>query len=177
MDVFWTKGYEATGIADLEAATGLGRQSLYGAFGDKHHLFELAVDRYFETVLKPGIIDVLDAPGSGRGNIERVFQIWEHVAAEPNFRGCLVGNSASQLAATDAAMAKFLGRKLKLLEEAITRAVRRAQGDGEIAATLDPKALARALLAISQGLAIVARVQPSRALVSGVLANARRLLE
>lgn len=177
MDVFWTKGYEGTGIADLEAATGLGRQSLYGAFGDKRSLFERSVERYFETVLKPGIIDVLDAPGSGRGNIERVFQIWEQLATQSEFRGCLVGNSTSQLAAKDEEMAKFLGRKLKLLEEAFTRAIRRAQSDGEVNSAHDPKALARSLLAISQGLAIVARVRPSRALVSGVIASARRLLE
>jgi hypothetical protein len=30
---FWAGGYEATGISELVDATGVGRQSLYGAFG------------------------------------------------------------------------------------------------------------------------------------------------
>lgn len=32
---FWTHGYQGTSIADLERDTGLGRTSLYAAFGDK----------------------------------------------------------------------------------------------------------------------------------------------
>src|SRR5512139_3231149 len=64
MGVFWRKGFDATGVADLEAATGLGRQSLYGAFGDKRALFAQVVDFYFARVLKPGLVDVLDAEGS-----------------------------------------------------------------------------------------------------------------
>jgi TetR/AcrR family transcriptional repressor of nem operon len=38
MQTFWAKGYEATSLDDLCAATGLGRSSLYAAFGDKQSL-------------------------------------------------------------------------------------------------------------------------------------------
>ena len=85
MRLFWRKGYEATGIAELERATGLGRQSLYGAFGDKRSLFLRVVERYFERVLEPYIVDILDAPGSGRANVERIFQQWEATAVAPDF--------------------------------------------------------------------------------------------
>ena len=37
-DQFWNRGYAATSVDDLTAATGLGKGSLYGAFGDKHSL-------------------------------------------------------------------------------------------------------------------------------------------
>ena len=47
-DVFWRRGYEVVSIQDLEAATGLGRGSLYNAFGDKEGLFIAALDRYIE---------------------------------------------------------------------------------------------------------------------------------
>lgn len=46
VQVFWTHGYEGTSIAQLEEATGLGRQSLYNAFGDKRRLFLAALEHY-----------------------------------------------------------------------------------------------------------------------------------
>ena len=45
-DEFWTRGYAATSVDDLTAATGLGKGSLYGAFGDKHGLYLRALDDY-----------------------------------------------------------------------------------------------------------------------------------
>jgi AcrR family transcriptional regulator len=46
VELFWAKGYEGTSISDLEEHLGMGRQSLYGAFGDKHELYVKAMDRY-----------------------------------------------------------------------------------------------------------------------------------
>src|ERR1700760_307202 len=46
MGVFWSRGYHGTALPDLLRATKLSRGSLYAAFGDKHSLFLLALDRY-----------------------------------------------------------------------------------------------------------------------------------
>ena len=62
-DQFWSDGYEATGIADLEDATGLARARLYGAFGSKRGMLCEALDYYldnkvdviFQSVDKGGI--------------------------------------------------------------------------------------------------------------------------
>ena len=177
MFLFWRKGYEATGVADLERATGLGRQSLYGAFGDKRALFLRIVERYFERVLKPYVVDVLDAPGSGRANLERIFQQWEAAAQAAEFHGCLVGNSVPEFGAKDSEMSEVLRRKLELMEAAFMRALRRAKHDGEVNSELDTRATARSLLTIAQGLSVVARVNREPAFVRGVLLTARRLLE
>ena len=177
MFLFWRKGYEATGLADLEQATGLGRQSLYGAFGDKRALFLRIVERYFERVLKPYVVDVLDAPGSGRANVERIFQQWQATAEAPEFHGCLVGNSVPEFGAKDSEMSDVLRRKLELMEAAFVRALRRAKQAGEVNPSLDTRATARSLLTIAQGLAVVARVNREPSFVHGVLQVARRLLD
>jgi TetR/AcrR family transcriptional repressor of nem operon len=178
MLVFWSKGYDATGLADLEQATGLGRQSLYGAFGDKRTLFGQVVEHYFETVLQPGMIDVLDNPASGgRANIEAVFAAWEALAQSPEFNGCLVGNSVAELSGKDEELAGVLRRKLTLMEEAFYRALKRAQKAGELAKDIDLRGTARSLITTAQGLAVVARVQREPAFVRGVIQAARRLLE
>ena len=177
MSAFFKKGYEGTSLADLEQATGLGRQSLYGAFGDKRALFLRIVDRYFERVIKPYIVDVLDAPGSARANLERIFQQWEATAVAPDFQGCLLGNSVPEFGAKDSEMADVLRRKLELMEAAFTRALRRAKHDGEVNPKLDARTAARSLLTLAQGLAVVARVNREPSFVRSVVHTARGLLD
>lgn len=46
MLVFWSRGYADTTIDQVGSATGLGRGSLYGAFGNKEGLFRQCLDRY-----------------------------------------------------------------------------------------------------------------------------------
>lgn len=177
MAVFWKHGYAGTALADLEAATKLGRQSLYGAFGDKRALFARVVDRYFDVVLRRHIIDVLDAPGSGRANVEKVIKAWEGAAAAPDFNGCLVGNSSSEMGLHDPEMADLLRRKLELLEAAFHRALARAQRDGELSPKADVRALARSFLVTAQGLSIVCRVNRDRAFVRAVARDALARLD
>jgi TetR/AcrR family transcriptional regulator, transcriptional repressor for nem operon len=176
MLVFWKQGYEGTGLVDLERATGLGRQSLYGAFGDKRGLFLAVIEHYFTHVLRPGF-DALDAPGSARVNLERVLDAWESMASSPDFHGCLVGNSVPELSAKDDEIAAVLRRKLELMEAAFGRALRRAKADGEVCAELDVKATARSLLTLAQGLAVVARARRDPAFVRSVVRTARSLLD
>lgn len=172
MAVFWRNGYAGTALADLEAATKLGRQSLYGAFGDKRALFARVVDRYFAVVLQRHVIDVLDGDGSPRANVEKVIAAWEGAAASPEFNGCLVGNSSSELGLHDPEMAALLRRKLELIEAAFHRALARAQRAGEIDAKADVRALARSFLVTAQGLSIVCRVNRDRAFVRAVARDA-----
>ena len=46
MKAFWAKGYAATSTEDLIQAMGIGRQSLYHAFGDKRRLYVEALETY-----------------------------------------------------------------------------------------------------------------------------------
>ena len=48
LDVFWEKGFEGTSVQDLVDHMGINRGSIYGTFGDKHRLFQQALERYFE---------------------------------------------------------------------------------------------------------------------------------
>src|ERR1700709_907404 len=61
MGVFWSRGYHATALPDLLRATKLSRGSLYAAFGAKHSLFLLALDRYIADALTR--MEVEFAPG------------------------------------------------------------------------------------------------------------------
>ena len=43
MDLFWQKGYNATGLTELLEHMQIQRQSLYNTFGSKHDLFLQAI--------------------------------------------------------------------------------------------------------------------------------------
>ncbi|GIF76262.1 TetR/AcrR family transcriptional regulator [Asanoa siamensis] len=60
MRTFWERGYDGTSLTDLTSATGVGRQSLYLAFGDKQRLYLAALDRYREHFFVP-LVEALDA--------------------------------------------------------------------------------------------------------------------
>src|SRR3954467_7018846 len=47
--LFWSKGFEATSIADLTQAMGIGAPSLYAAFGSKEALYAEALRHYAEV--------------------------------------------------------------------------------------------------------------------------------
>lgn len=177
MLTFWRHGYDATGLSQLEAETGLGRQSLYAAFGDKRALFLAAVEHYFKMVIEPGFVAVLDAPGSGLHNVLSVLQSWETVALAPDFSGCLIGNSVAEMGRRDELMAQVLQRKFELMEAALERALKRARQAGEVPRGLKPKVTAQSLLAMAQGLAVLARVRSDPAVVRNVVTSAKALLK
>jgi TetR/AcrR family transcriptional repressor of nem operon len=169
MRLFWSRGYEATSIQHLVARMGIQRGSLYGAFGDKRALFFAAIERY-DRVMTARLLATLDAPGSGLAAIRRFFRLKVKAAGERGRpRGCLVTNSATELASADRGAASRIGASLGKIEAAFQRAVVRAQQAGEIDPARDARALARFLTSSAQGLSVMAKASPDRATLDDVV--------
>lgn len=163
MRAFWSRGYEATSIQHLVERTGIQRGSLYGAFGDKRALFLAAMEHY-DRVMTAKLLATLDEPGSGLGAIRRFFRLKVDAAQERSRpRGCLVTNSATELASRDRRTASRIGATLGRIEAAFHRAVIRGQQAGEIDPERDARALARFLTSSAQGLSVMAKASPERA--------------
>lgn len=157
---FWQAGYEGTTIGDLEAATGLGRGSLYAAFGDKRQLFLRAFEHYLDSASEERLAP-LRRPEAGRAELVAFFRDAARGCSTDQARkGCLVTNCAVEMAASDVDVAARVGRHLDRFERAIGQVVRRAQARGEIAAGRDPVRLARFLVVCLQGMQVLARSRP-----------------
>src|SRR5207247_9317089 len=63
MQVFWSRGYEATSIRHLVDRMRIQRGSLYDTFGDKRALFFAAIARY-DRVVTAELLAALDEPAS-----------------------------------------------------------------------------------------------------------------
>jgi len=95
-DVFWARGYAETGVAELEAATGLKRSSIYHAFGSKKGLFEAVVARYLDEVVRSRIGRLYE-PDAGPEALERYIAEMRSAIASRTPRaqaGCLLLNAA-----------------------------------------------------------------------------------
>ena len=78
MQLFWAKGYAATGLSELLATMKIGRKSLYDTFGNKRALYIKALDRYSQTVVSE-IHRGLDNPD--RPALENVRAVMGDLAA------------------------------------------------------------------------------------------------
>lgn len=154
---FWDAGYAATSMEDLMQVSGLGKGSIYAAFGDKRQLFLRALRSYIEgnhehlqRVLSetPRAIDalrmMLDAP------------IDEGV--EPGARrGCLLANSTCELGNADPEVLALAHTTYETSTELIADCISRAQDEGDLPTASDAVALARALLTAQQGIVFMSR--------------------
>jgi len=177
MQAFWAKGYESTSLDDLCEATGLGRSSLYAAFGDKHELYLRALGRY-EDGAAERIAAALAPPVPVRKAIAAfVNRLIEDIVAGPGRRGCFIGNCAAELARADRSAANRVRRSLERVEAAFHDALARAKTEGEIDASADIDALARFLTAGIQGLRLVGKAKPERKVLDDIAATMLRCLD
>ena len=177
IDVFWSKGFEATSIQDLVDAMGINRGSIYDTFGDKAGLFEAAIQRYQIDAPSQRLLDKAQT-GNPREEIEIFFNALLARNDYPDRqRGCLITNSITELSARDKKMAAHFKAGVKRLEDAFFSLVRRGQETGDIAPWRDPRALARSLLASAQGLIVISKVDPGQDTLADIAATALSLLD
>ncbi|MCP1335539.1 TetR/AcrR family transcriptional regulator [Futiania mangrovi] len=170
---FWSHGYAGTTVRDLEAAMGLGSASFYNAFGDKQALFARCLQRYLDGTMRARMADCEDrAPLDAISDF--LFGIVERSLEDR--RGCLLVNTAIELAPHEAAFAGTVAQWLRELEAFFARCIRRGQADGSIGPQRDADDLARLLVSTVLGLRVMARGSPDRALLEGVARQALSLL-
>jgi AcrR family transcriptional regulator len=152
-DQVWSTGYAGTKIDDIAAATGLGKGSLYGAFGDKHALFLRVFDDYC-TESAESTRRALEGPDSGAHQRIRdyVLAIAGSTATDEDRRGCLLAKGTAECAEHDEAVAARAQRVFRELRDQLTASVAAAQRAGDIAGDQDPAHLASLLLAVTRGI-------------------------
>jgi TetR/AcrR family transcriptional regulator, transcriptional repressor for nem operon len=162
MELFWRRGYEATSMRSLLEGMGVGRGSFYDTYGDKRALFLAALDR-FEKNRTTWALEVLETSLSPVAGIEEVFgrTLESLVGYEPR-RGCLLANSAVELAPHDPEVAAHISGYVRRLEGAFEDALERARKMGEIPKGSKPTALARFLVTSLHGLRVMARAGAER---------------
>jgi TetR/AcrR family transcriptional repressor of nem operon len=156
-DKFWDAGYAATSLEDVMRVSGLGKGSLYAAFGDKHQLFLRALRSYTDAgngYLREMLDSAPRALDALRAFVMAAVSDPSGAAAR---RGCLMANSTCELATTDPEVLAEARRTYETTTALVAECVVRAQSEGDMPADADPTETARALLAAQQGLVFMGR--------------------
>ena len=97
MHAFWARGYAGTSVADLVAATGINRGSLYAAFTGKRGLFLSALEHYDDRH-RARFLDEIARTHAPR---EAIIEAFRRAAAPADDvpPGCLLVNTALELVA------------------------------------------------------------------------------
>jgi TetR/AcrR family transcriptional repressor of nem operon len=174
MHRFWQHGYAATSVRDLSQVMGMGQASLYNAFGDKRRLFARCLDRYLDAGMRARMAR-LEAELPPRRAIETMLE--DVVARSLRDRlGCLLVNSALEMAPHDAEVRRAVAERLAELEGFFRRAVQGGQRDHSIDPSHDAADVARLLVALVMGLRVLARGRPDRTLLEGAVRQTLALL-
>lgn len=177
IDCFWQRGLGATSVRDLTSEMGINGPSLYNAFGDKHAVFAQALERYAERSMR-STIRRLEKSRSPRNAIREFLDLLvEKSVTDPDRRGCLIVNSALEVSAHDAELAKLIASYLDEIEAFFRRCMRRGQESGEISGSVNARDTSRLLLGVVLGLRVAARSRPERRLLEGMVRPALALLD
>ena len=177
MDCFWRNGYEATSVRDLAARMGITGTSLYNAFGDKRSLFRQSLQRYAERSTRERIARLESTLPPKQAVCAFLGEIVERSLDDRDRRGCLLVNSALEVAPHDPELGAELAARLGEIETFFRRAVTAAQDDGSAPPDHDPADLARLLLGVTLGVRVLARANPRRELLEGTVRPALALLD
>jgi TetR/AcrR family transcriptional repressor of nem operon len=169
MEVFWRRGYEATSIQDLVEATGIGRGSLYAAFGSKDGLYEAALRRYAGQSTA-GLIAKLDRDEPVGGVLRDLLMgLVDDTLADPGRRGCLMTNTAVERLPHDAVAGRIVGGAFDTIAGGVTATLRRARAKGELPPDADITALADFIVATIQGLRVHSKTGADRRRLASIV--------
>jgi len=174
--VFWQRGYGATSINDLVAATGLQPGSIYAAFGSKKNMFLEVVDQYNGQFLGNVRAKLQGSPSS----LAAIRAFFDAMVAdtlrENGVHGCLMVNALLEMSQHEPDLAERLCRHSEKLRQVLAQELDKARDGGEIPASSDPETLSVFLVNNLWGMRVMCRNSPSRTSLQAVVDSVMKAL-
>ena len=162
MYLFWENGYTNTSLQQLGEQMDMRPGSLYAAFKNKRQLFFETLDLYFERS-SDGLKQRLQAGDTAMQGIENFFNLLiDDLVDEKMMKGCLMINTATELADQDEEIKLKLETMFQSHEDQFYQILTQAKLEGQLSENSDPQALARFLLMGVRGLKVYSQTDNSR---------------
>lgn len=169
MDVFWSNGYEGSSAQALCEGTGLGRGSLYNAFGSKQELYERALRRYQDLGFQAQA-QILHGTGPVKERLRALLK-WgiEGDLDGAGRRGCMALFAIMERGRKDPVVEQINRAYVAQLEAALCHVFAIGQRSGEISSERPALEMGRAFLSGYYGLRILGLSMPDRAFLEDVM--------
>ncbi len=155
MQLFWEHGYEATGLRDIIAATGLGKASLYAAFGNKQSMYLMALAHYDQLMVEAAVSILQSKDMAPLERIEAFLSApITAVRDHADRRGCFICNASADRASLDNDTADIVRRGYDRMRRAIAFSLSEAHPDVE---TETVNARSQLILTVYSGLRVMSR--------------------
>nr|WP_205930838.1 TetR/AcrR family transcriptional regulator [Rhizobium leguminosarum] len=155
-ETFWAHGYEGASIADLTAAMGITPQSLYAAFNSKADLYRAALEQY--RGLGSDTFSALGEPIDTVSAFERILRGSAAIFSAPEHpKGCMISTAVLNCASENEVIADHVAAMRRRSLDAFAARIERGIREGDMKPETNPRALARFLGAIIQGMSVQAR--------------------
>ena len=165
---FAAGGYGGTTMEDLCRATGLGKQSIYNAFGGKRDLFLRALAQSASAHVErlTGQLAARDA-----SPLELIRAHLDALAVTFTSEGpldSLFTKATVELADRDPEVAEAALRAYRRLEDQYAACIQQAQSSGQVAADLDARELATYYVAVTRGMEVLGSAGVGRDALQGI---------
>lgn len=169
-DLFWSRGFHATSMRNIQQAIDMRPGSIYACFGSKEGLFKEVLAFYAEAN-RARLEACLQAAPSALEGLKQFFRasVTGMGTSAPN-EMCMLIKSIAELTEEDGELLADAKQRLRQVEETFAQILRRAQQQGDIDPSRDPSRMARYLQVQLMGLRAYARA-------NGADAELRRLIE
>jgi TetR/AcrR family transcriptional repressor of nem operon len=177
MELFRQKGFAGTSMQDIEQVTGLGRGSIYNAFGDKQALYLTVLARFASTgrEMLQGMLNGAPTAIEGIRLVLRMAAV--RCMSSHDRAGCLMGNATSERATSDDATRAIVENAFANLVELFRAQLVTAQEEGDFAADRDPEATAKFLVMSMQGMSLMAKAAEKSDQLSQIAEEILRVLD
>ena len=169
IDVFFTKGFNATTMLDLAKETGVQRGSLYNAYQNKNTLFFKAFSHYTDNFLT--FIESEVQNSDAKKAFTQLFNtVVERLCSDKELRGCFstraIMESAQKCPDINLCLTRFLDGLEVIMKNRLDQAIEDKQFSG------DAQSTARYLVSLTRGIAVIERAYNDKARMTEIYQTA-----
>lgn len=179
VDLFWSRGYQAASLKQIEAALDMRPGSLYAAFGSKQDLLIEALGLYAEQMF--GLFERhlarTASPLAGFKGFVHQLVLGEPDQELPAVRACLMVKMLLELSDDSPAVNAEINRLLDATEAGFEQMLQQARALGELRSDLDCRRLARLLQVQVMGLRSYAQRDLSHAELEALVSDVCALVD